>query len=283
MRGRGGFALLTVLWVIGGLGALLEGAAIAQSNLIRSAQNRIDWRRGYWNAQGCARRAESVAANALKSEEVEVQTAAWRRLDALIVDAPALNGCDVALEAAGTRLDVNGASRVSLERAFSNMPEASRFDQLADRIVAIRDSVPFVDLRQLIPLAAPELSDAAITEIDRLLSIERGRVSLATASAEVLATVPGFSDEAARVLTEYRRENGPIGDLTDVLPLLSPTDRAELVESFPDARRATTSEPDAWIVVSKRVIGQRSVPVELHWRWSRTPDGVSVVSGWIVK
>jgi hypothetical protein len=284
MTMRRGFALLTALWTISLIGSLSAAVIAVASTSIASAENRVAWERAYWRAYGCARRAEAAANAALDSIEAARQLEAWRQLNESIAGAFILEGCDATLEAAGTRIDVNAASNEMLERVFETLGAGVWSHDLAVTVIIARDSAPIVDLRELASHLPSELQpDSLLPGLEMMLSVEPGRISLATASGPVLATIPGFTREAADALVARRQANGPIRDLSDLLPLLSSTARSALVERYPDAQRATTTEPEAWIIRSVAIEGTRAVPVELRWRLVRRGRSVGVTDGWVVR
>jgi DNA uptake protein ComE-like DNA-binding protein len=284
MKMRRGFALLTALWTISLIGSLSAAVIAVASTSIKSAENRIAWGRAYWRAYGCARRTEAAANAALDSIEATRQPGAWRQLNESIAGASLLEGCDATLEAAGTRVDVNSASNEMLERVFETLGAGVWSQDLAATVVSARDSEPIVDLRELaIDLPAEVSRDSLLHGLEVMLSVERGRISLATASAPVLATVPGFTRETADALVARRQANGPIRDLSDLLPLLSSAARSALVDEYRDAQRVTTTEPDAWMIRSVAIEGTRAVPVELRWRLVRRGRSVEVTDGWVVR
>lgn len=284
MKTRRGFALLTALWTISLIGSVSAAVMVVANTSIQSTENRVAWERAYWRAYGCARRMEAAANAALDTVEAARQMGAWRQLNESVVGASILEDCDATLEAAGTRIDVNSAPTEVLERVFETLGAGAGSQDLAVAVASARDSAPIVDLRELAShLPTVLLSDSSLNALRVLLSVERGRISLATAPAPVLATVPGFTREAADALVARRQANGPIRDLSELLALLSSAARSMLVDRYPDAQRATTTEPDAWIIRSVATDGTRSVPVELRWRLVHRGRSVEVTDGRVVR
>jgi hypothetical protein len=245
---------------------------------IGAAANRVAWEHAYWRAAGCARRAVAAVDVALDDVGVVRQADAWRRIDDLVQGAPRIAGCDVVIEAAGSRIDVNHASAEAIERALASIGRPDWTSPMRDRL-ARRNDEPIRDLGELAELAGAESRDSVLVTLDALFSIERGRVSLATAPLPVLAMVPGFREETANALVSHREMHGPISDLGQLLPLVSRTAAARLTERFPDAVRATTPDPEAWIVKSSSSAGVPTVAVEVTLRLVRSMHGVDVVAG----
>lgn len=284
MIARRGFALLTVLFTISLIGGLSAAVTASANRAIRSAQNRVAWERAYWRAYGCASRMHAAANAALDTINATRRLDAWRRLNEMASTSPALKGCDTTLEAAGTRIDVNSAPSEVLEHVVDAIGTSASATDLVEFVVSSRDSVPIVDVREVASRMRAELPpDSTLHLLEQLLSVDRGRISLATAPASVLAMVPGFTPEAAEALVTKRGSTGAIADLSELLPLLSSAARSELIARYPDAQRVTTTEPDAWTIRSVATDGVRTVPVELRWRLVRRAGNIEVADGRVVR
>src|SRR5690348_9292085 len=91
---RDGFALLAVLWMLGG-GAVLGALLVAST---RDAQqvaiNRVDLARARWLAEGCVERARAAIDETVG--ELAIDDSSWAHLDRLVRTSPITRGCDVA-------------------------------------------------------------------------------------------------------------------------------------------------------------------------------------------
>src|SRR5438105_7264104 len=104
--------MITVLWAMAVAAAMAGVAAVTGRNAVNAARNRTQLDRAHWVAAGCAARVQA-AIDAVLSEAASFEDAAhtWRVLDRAVLSSTlGMTGCDLALEAAGTRLDVNSAT-----------------------------------------------------------------------------------------------------------------------------------------------------------------------------
>jgi len=261
--------MLTVLWVIGAAGVVAASALAAGRNAVGATRNRVEWTRARWRALGCARSLQASIDSALGGQALEDGAATWRSLD--VLDSAAPSTCDVKLEAAGARLDVNSATVEMLERFFT---AAGRSDarQLALDIVAAREVTPIPDVRAFDAILGPDAF-----AFDSLLSVDAGRVALNAAPSIVLRAIPGFTEEIADAVVAHREWRGPISDLTSVLALVSKTSARELEEHFQEAARVAVADPDAWLLRSSARSGVPPIPAVVEWRLSRQAQHVTIV------
>lgn len=288
-RRRRGFTLVTTMWILS-VGSMLTMAfALAGRDAFNASSNRVRLERARWKALGCARRVQAAIDEAFDSARTDDDAEnLWRGLYAAIDASTLLSGCDVALEAAGTRLDVNSASDESMTRLVSAIDGIQRADSLSDAFGDWRDTD---DITR--PLGAERNWYAAQSRVlprndaladnrelafvrgfeefgrfDSLVTTEEGRVSLATAPSLVLQSVPGIGPELADRIVE-RRATTTITDLADVIPLVSERAADELRRHYPDASRLTTPEPDAWILTVRAACGSPGMTADLQWRLVR--------------
>ena len=265
---RWGFALLTVLWVLSGmmvLGVLLNRTT---SEAIGTTGNRVDALRAGWANEGCLARAQASIDEALRdardAEEI------WGTMDRWTLADTRLHGCELEFVPAGVTLDVNAVSHDRLSLLF--LAVGMRFEQADSLASAIDDwrddddevqrdgaeqswyrglgrhgprNAPFAAREELRLVRGLERS----SEIDALIDVEQGRVLLTRAPAAVLATLPGFGDEAVSRVLELRAA-GPI-NLLQFAASLSPAARAQLNSHFLELLAVATASPDAWIVTSR--------------------------------
>jgi type II secretory pathway component PulK len=211
----------------------------------------------------------------------------WRVLDRRVAQHELVSRptCDVHLEAAGSRLDVNDASIEELRAVFAAMGLADA-GALADALADWRDAddaprplgaeASWYDMvHRLRPRNAP-LADAREIALvrgfeqpgrfDSVLGVAPARLAVNSAPLVVLASVPGLSAELRQRIGDERAAGRPIGDVLDLAGRLSPGTAEELRAHYPEIARLTTVDPDAWLVVARGEAGRprRSVTIELR-------------------
>jgi type II secretory pathway component PulK len=208
-----GFALLTVLWLITALSAVV-GIALATTRLgQRTTLNRIALTRGRWAAEACLAIAQA-------------RWAQHRLVDTATIDLGRGVQCDWRIEDPTARINVNTAEREVLDRVTKD----------ADSIVARRRLRPLADLADLNEW--PDLDEALVT-VDG-----PGTINLAAAPREVLLALPGLSPEAIDRLLARRAVGRSVASLDELAGLLSPGAREALLARYADlARLATFSAP----------------------------------------
>jgi DNA uptake protein ComE-like DNA-binding protein len=268
-RARRGFTMLTVLWVMSVAAAIAMTGNIAGRATIDAAVDRVEVRRARWLATGCARRAQASIDLALIDANTRALT--WRTLATAIADSPVLGDCELHLEASGTRIDLNSATEEMYARLFSLAGVGGDPAALAANVIAARDTAAFADAADLSRVAG--LSDHSA--IDSLVSIEEGRVSLASATSSALRAVPGITAEAAAAIVARRVAGNPIADLSDILGAISESAADSLLQRFPDAVRLTTAQPDAWIIHARARAGVAGI-AQIDFRVVLSPHGATV-------
>lgn len=300
-RSRRGFALLAVLWVMVGMTALGLVIALTARRAVAAAENRKNLTRAAWTAEGCLAGARVVIDGALDDGANDGAAGpAWSALDRVVAASPLLasSACDLSLRAAGSRLDVNDASREMLLALCLalRIPE-SRADSLVDALLDWRDgddlprpsgaerawyeaharhlprNGPLADPRELLLVRGFE----EIPALDSLLDVEPGRIELDRAPLPVIAALPGFGYEAVSRVAELRMRGAPVGDLLAVGGRLSPEARAALLARYPELVRLTTMQSDAWIVTSRARAGTLAVTAVLEVRLVRAGTRAAIV------
>ena len=296
---RRGFVMLTILWIITIAAIVATGAALVGRHAGVEGAARVALERGRWEALGCERRVVAAIDAALASAPaIDDATKLWRILPSAVLGSPLVARCDVSLEAAGTRLDVNGASDemiVNLLDAIGLEADAPQLaDALEDWIDPDDDARPagaergwYETAGRFVPRNGP-LADVremrrirgfdAIRELDSVFATEPGRVSLASAPASVLMAVPGITRETADQIVAMQQLGTPPSDLREVLGSVSRASAAALESRYADAARATTPDPDAWVVRVRAANGTPRVMVRLEWRLIRTGRRCLVVA-----
>lgn len=292
--------MLTTLWVMTIAAVVAMGAALAGRNAVSAGSNRVQLERARWTALGCARRAEAAIDEALRAAPGIIEGAeAWRALDRRIAGSGLIGPeCDVTLEAAGTRLDVNAASEEMISNLLVTTGESEHATELAAALADWRDSddverplgaerawydaahrfaprnAPIADIRELRRIRGYETA----RPFDSLVTTEPGRVSLATAPVPVLMSVPGITRETAERIAELQLAGTPPSDLLVVVSSISEASASTLASRYPEAVRATTPDPDAWIIRSRVSRGEPAATVVLEWRVTRADKRCVIAS-----
>lgn len=284
--------MITILWVLAVAAVMAGTATLTGRNAVNATRNRVEAARAYWLAMGCAARTRA-AVDEILGESASFEDAAhvWRVLGRKLPEALLSNAdCAVTLEAAGSRLDVNEASDEMLDSLLRRLGyDAETSDMMTDALVDWRDSD---DVAR--PLGAERAwYDAARREhprdgsladgreialvrgfeeperVDTVMSVDRGRISLATAPVTVLLSIPGFTRETAETIVALQNEAKPIPDLLSLLGMLSEASKAAMLARFPDISRLTTPDPDAWIVTVRGAHGLPPITSTLRMRLQR--------------
>ena len=279
-RARTGFVLLTMLWVIAGATVLALAATVAGRDAVRAGGNRVNATRAFWRAYDCASRTRAAIDGALSDDDGAVPR--WRMLHRVI--AASGDRCNVRLEAAGSRLDVNSASEAQL-RALIRETTTVDADPLVDALLDWRDADstaralgaearwydaagrlgprngPFADAREVRLVRGFESGT-----FDSLLTVGPERLALNAAPLALLASVPGLSREVRDRIAEERASGRTIADVLDLLPQLSPPAAADLLAHYADVARLTRVDPDAWWVTARGYVGLPEMAVTIELR-----------------
>lgn len=303
-RGAGGFALLAVLWVTVGLGALSLAGLVAAREAVAAARNRGNLTVALWRAEDCLARLRAAVAEALGTGAGGPSSdRAWTFLDHAAgrwLPAPGeeSGACQAVLVPVGSRLDVNAADHAALRRllAFAGTP-AARADSLAAALLDWRDAddTPreggaerdwyverglrpprnglLADIRELTRVRGFD----AIPGAEGLLATERGRVCVNHAPPAVLASLPGFTAEAVELVSRLQRQGEPVSVLLEIGGGLSGAARERLLREYAELSAVATTEPDAWIATARGRAGSPRVTVAVEVRLERSGDRAAVV------
>jgi type II secretory pathway component PulK len=218
-----GFALLAVLWVLTAL-TVLTGVAldVARTGEL-TTRNRVLLARAGWAREACL---EILLARYAQEDTV-------RRVDTIGLGRG--TWCMATIEDPAARLNLNRANRESLAKLLSVIGCLS---SVADSIVAFRRRAPIYDVRQI-----PSV-DSTIAALLAPYVTTRGTgvVAVNSAPKEVLATLPGISDEAIAVILrsrDARRLQNP----DELMGLLSRPAQAVLFEAYSEFGRAAEFTP----------------------------------------
>ena len=286
-RANRGFALLTTLWILSIASIVAMAAALAGRDAVLAGSSRVELERARWLALGCERRAVAAIDAMLRDASSDAEAAlSWRTLAAQIAAQPLPTDCDVRTEAAGTRVDVNAASHETIEALLAATGLPLDVASMADALDDWRDSDdvarpagaerawyesngrpaprngPLADTRELARVRGFE----NLSAVDTLVTTEPGRISLATAPAELLMAVPGITRETADAIVARQIAGLPLENLLDIVGSISDASAETLATRFSEAARVTTADPDAWLLTVRVARGDPVVTATLTWR-----------------
>jgi type II secretory pathway component PulK len=241
-----GIALLAVLWTLTAV-AMLAGAIMTVARVGSSTtRNRVLLTRASWAREACtgilqARFARDASTRALDS--VDLGRGTW---------------CAASLEDPSGKLNLNLVERstlVTVLQALVRRPAA--VDSLVDALLDWRDpdtlcrrfgeesagnrNGPFVDLRELRYVRG--FTDSLVVGLAPFLTTRgTGAINVNAAPQEVLAALPGMTEETIRVLLMDRRGTR-LSNADELAGRLSPGARAALLASYPEFVRAAVFLP----------------------------------------
>jgi general secretion pathway protein K len=300
-RARGGFALVSVLWILVGVSALALAAGLAARDAVSAARNRADLAAAAWLAEGCVERVRAAADEALAAElRGGRDPSAWRNLDRVVAESPLLAGapCTAELHPAGAALDVNAAPAESLRRLLLAVGQtAAAADSLVDALADWRDAddVPrplgaergWYEARGLRPPRDGPLADVrelrwvrgwdAVPGVETLLTTEPGRISVNHAPPQVLASLPGFTPEVVSRIEEMRMRGAQVRELGALAGELTPSARDAFHRHYAELAGLATVDPEAWIVRGRGAVGAPEAVAVLEVRLAGAGDRAAVV------
>jgi type II secretory pathway component PulK len=224
-REEGGFALITVLWLITALTAVV-GLSIADTRLEnRVSINRIVLARGRWAGDGCAAIAQA-------------RWAEHRLSDSATIDLGHALKCRWNVSDPASRINVNVADPELLRQLGLSATVVERLVEGRRR-----DSLESVEeLRDLPGLGTTLLS---------LLTVEgTGSVNLSTAPRRILGALPGLGPEAVDRLLYARANGAPVTSLEQLAVRLSPPARDALLAHYADLARIATFSPPLLVLLT---------------------------------
>lgn len=291
---RGGFALITVLWLLSTIGVVAIAATASGRDEFDAAANRIALEREFWQAQGCASRIQSAIADSLVAagDELGASNRVWRSVGEIVAaTSPGDSVCSVGVEAAGSRLDANTATGEELDRLFDALrlsEGAALRDALLDWIDP--DSEPrtlgaetewYLAQGRPLPRNGPLASPRELTRVrgfeqlasaERFVSVEDPRIYIGAAPPEVLASIPAFSPAIVDHILQMRADGRPIDDLILVLDGVPQSDADSALARFPEIRRVTSLDPEAWTLTIRAAIRPDAPALTLEQRIERNGD-----------
>jgi general secretion pathway protein K len=259
---RRGFALLAVLWVLTALG-VLGGVALAVARAgSQTTRNRTLLARADWAREACveillARYAQNPAVRAVDS--VDLGRGTW---------------CRATLEDPAAKLNLNLADRAALRTVLSAVSRRASTDSLVDALLDWRDpdsiarpygletaanrNGPLADVAELAYVLG--FDSSLVDQLARFLTTRgTGVNNLNAAPPEVLATLPGMSEEAILVVLDRRISGRPVQSADELAALLSKSARSVLLAEYPEFVRAATFAPAQ--LVARVEGGVRGTPI----------------------
>lgn len=232
---RRGFSLLAVLWTIAVLTTLSSVAITVARIGSLTTRNRFLLARADWAREACteillARHAQGVLREGFGPQDLGRGT--W---------------CDAAIDEPATKLNVNVADRTALARLLGVVAPGGAVDSLADAVLAWRGRGAFADVEQL--REVPGFTDALIARLSPFLTTRgKGSIDVNAAPREVLAALPGMTDEAVDVIIA-RRDASQLTNPDMLVSWLSPSARATLLANYPPFLRAAAFSPPEFVAL----------------------------------
>ena len=228
-RSRAGFALITVLWLIATLSAVVAiGLANTRLGSVASI-NRLTLTRARWAAEAC----------------LAIAQARWAQrdlADTATIDLGRLTRCHWAVLDPSARLNVNVAEPAVLAALLG--------DSVADRVIAIR---------QMAPLVAQVEMEYASDNVLPLTTDGPGTINANAASPRLLLALPGLTPEAVERLVSRRALGRPITSLDALLGELSPAGRAEMLAHYSELARLLVFNAPQLVLTATGWVGGNSV------------------------
>lgn len=257
-----GFALLAVLWTFTAV-TVFAGAAIATTRLgSLTTRNRVLLARAAWAREACV--------EILQARYAQDPSIGW--LDS--VDLGRGTWCAATLEDPSVKLNINVADHAALLSVLQSVVRLPLVvDSLCDALLDWRDpdsmprplgdessgnrNGPFADVAALRYVRG--FTDARVAALSSFFTTRgTGVINVNAAPREVLATLPGMTDEAVQhVLTQ--RERTPVQNADVLTGWLSSGARAALLASYPEFVRAAVFTPPQ--VTAVVVGGVRGTPL----------------------
>lgn len=236
---RGGFALLAVLWVLVALAAIGAAARALAETDARASSNRALLVRAMWAREACVQLLLSDTGHA--TPRSLSRTSLGRR-----------TWCEVRVEPAGHRLNVNLATETQLEEALG---QRGRVDAILDWLD--EDTIPRREgaerswymregrnpprdgaFRSIAELRLVRGFEVNNPEMMSLLTVQGdGRVSLG-APLQIVRALPGMTAAAAAALAAARARGNHPGTVAELLALMPPAEREEAARGLPELEAA---------------------------------------------
>jgi len=269
---REGFALLAVLWTLTAV-TVLTAAALAGARLgSATTRNRVLLARARWAREACAEILQARWASPPDPLSAMRRGGTTATLDS--VDLGRGTWCSATLEDPSVKLNLNLADRPALVTVFQAVVHrAALVDSLVDALLDWRDpdavprpfgdessgnrNGPFADVWELRYVRG--FTDSLVAELTPFLTTRgTGAINVNAAAREVLAALPGITEETVSVLLMHRG-SVMLANADALAGLLSPTARATLLASYPEFVRAAVFAPPQLVGVVTG--GVRGTPI----------------------
>jgi len=266
--GRGGYVLLGVLWMTAGITMLGVLLSVAVRDAASAARNRIALTDAEWTAEGCLAQVRGVLQEQAEAAARDPRLSAseiWNRVDETVRHSVAQRAerCRVSAAAAGSRLDVNRVEEPLLAEALHRAGYAARVaDSVAALIVERRQIRPFRHMGEMDALPGVPESH----ELEALLDVDPGPLSMNHIPAPVLATLPGFTRETVAAVVARGPGAPPFTTFLEMTEGVSPASRETLVRAIPHLADQVTFIPSAWRIRVDAWSGAPPVTVRLEVR-----------------
>ena len=243
---RRGFALFAVLWTLTAM-TVLTGAVMTVARLgSATTRNRILLARAAWAREACV---EILQARYAKDGSTRV-------IDS--VDLGRETWCTASLEDPSVKLNVNLADEPALATVLhAVVRRPAGIDSLVDALLDWRDpdtvprpfgeespgnrNGPFADVWELRYVRG--FSDSLVAALTPFLTTRgTGAINATAAPPEVLAILPGITEETMQLLRMHRG-TAPLASADEVATLLSPSARATLLANYSEFARAAVFTP----------------------------------------
>jgi type II secretion system (T2SS) protein K len=296
---RRGFALLAVLWVLTAL-SVLSGVALAVARTgSQATRNRILLARAGWAREACV---EILLAHwaspssPLSGSSPPDPLSAMRRGGTAGRIGPTDLGrgtwCTARLEDPAAKLNVNLADREALLTTLSAVSRQPSVDSLVDALLDWRDpdniartygletpanrNGPLADVAELRYVRG--FDSTLVTRLSALLTTRgTGVINVNAAPREVLATLPGMSEEAIVVLLGRRAVDHPMQSTDELAASLSKGARAQLFASYPEFVRAATFAPTQLMAVVEGGVKGTPIVARATLTLVPVPDRLAVI------
>jgi type II secretory pathway component PulK len=291
---KDGFALLAVLWVLTAL-SVLTGVALAVARTgSQTTRNRILLARAGWAREACV---EIVLARYGASPPFPLSTT-WRGGQGVrtwrggTIDLGRGTWCTARLEDPASKLNVNLADREALLTTLSAVSRQPSVDSLVDALLDWRDPD---NIARTYGLETPAnrnglLADVAelryvrgfdsslVTRFSALLTTRgTGVINVNVAPREVLATLPGMTEEAIVVLLGRRAVDRPMQSTDELAASLSKSARAQLFASYPEFVRAAAFAPTQLVALVEGGVKGTPIVARATLTLVPVPDRLAVI------
>lgn len=296
-QSRRGFALLTVLWTVVLVGALAARASSDVRLYVLGSRNRADAVRALWAAKGCQASALARAARVFDGRmATDVRDRQWRLglQHAGRVDAAECHAEWIPL---GTTLDLRSAHQREIELLLATTEPLVNPGALVATLNDWQDSDSIVgangaERAWYRSRARLGPRDAAIEDVEEMrlikgwenvdlskmpIGLTDDRISLDHAPRELLALLPGFTDEVVALVVARRESANPVSSLGELVDAVSEGAALRLQSAFGALERRVVAGTDAWMLRTTAVEGSRGIRITVSARVERRGGRLEVI------